>query len=156
MEEKTVRRRELRVTPEKKKRKLLVPFLAGLGVAALVPVIGSTLAAQITLNGGGQIEFGQGRVTTTQCDAYITVTPHASYDSGSSSFLVDQVELSEIDGESCQGKIFTLTALTDGLSVNIGNFTYNDATDHGSHTFTVSVSLNSDNVRGFILESSSS
>ena len=155
MEEKTVLRRELRVTPEKKKRKLLVPFLAGLGVAALVPVIGSTLAAQITLNSGGPIEFGQGRVLTTQCDPNITITPHASYSSVSSAFLVDLVELSDIDGTACEGKRFTLTALTSTDPVDLGNFTYTDGTDHGSHTFAVELDLHSDDLTGFILESGS-
>ena len=151
MEEKTVRRRELRVTPEKKKRKLLVPFLAGLGVAALVPVIGSTLAANISL-GSGTIEFGQGYQSTTTCDSSILVTPASTFD-GEGSFDLTSVVLSGIDS-TCDGKSLKLSYIHDGgATTEIDTHTYVDATDAGDYTVTVS-GVASNDVTGFILESS--
>ncbi|MEY4312890.1 MAG: hypothetical protein RLZZ319_399 [Actinomycetota bacterium] len=148
----TVRRRDLRAAQEKKKRKVLVPFLAGLGVAALFPVVGSTLAANISL-GSGDIEFGQGQVGTVTCDTSITITPSASYDAGTDSFNVGNVVLGDI-AAACDGKTLTLTAQTSGGDVSIGSHTYSVDADGGTWTFTTS-GITSDALTGFILESSS-
>ena len=52
-----------------------------LGIGALTGVIalGSTLAANINLNAGSTVEFGQGITQATACDNDITVTPLASF-----------------------------------------------------------------------------
>jgi hypothetical protein len=59
---------------EKKKRKKLPLILAGVGILALVPLVGSTFAANISLNGGTTpVEFGQGTVNAAACDSNIKV-----------------------------------------------------------------------------------
>jgi len=151
VEEKTVRRRELRATPEKKKRKLLVPFLAGLGVAALVPVIGSTLAAQINL-GSNRIEFGQGQATAAACDSAITVTPHSTW--VDSAFQVDTVTLSGI-ADACNGKTFSLSATLTGAPFDFTPFVYDKTgqpTDSGTYVFESVSGLASADVSGFIIQ----
>ena len=52
-----------------------------LGICAAVAVVllGSTLASNINLNGGGNVEFGQGRAQATACDSSIMVTPQSSF-----------------------------------------------------------------------------
>ena len=62
---------------KKKSRKGLIVGIAMLGV---IPVIGSTLAASITLNTSA-IEFGQGQVAVTACDDF-TVELVSAYASG--------------------------------------------------------------------------
>lgn len=149
----TVRRRDLRAAQEKKKRKVLVPFLAGLGVAALFPVVGSTLAANISL-GSGSIEFGQGQVSTVTCDSSIVITPSAAYNSGSDTFNVNTIELSDI-ADACEGKVLTLTAQTSGANVELGSITYSVDVYGGSWVIEPSDPLAADDLTGFILESSS-
>jgi hypothetical protein len=154
VDQQSVRRRDLRVAPEKKKRKVLVPFLAGLGVAALVPVIGSTLAANISL-GNSSIEFGQGQISTTTCDDSITVTPTSSWNG--EAFSVNTVDLSGI-ADACNGKTLTVSATTSSGTTALGDFVYNKTgqpTDNGSHSISVT-GLSSQDVTGFILESSDS
>ena len=60
--------------PKGKKRSLKVVF--GVGAIAAVMALSSTLAANINLNDGGNIEFGQGVTRTVACDSDgITLTP---------------------------------------------------------------------------------
>lgn len=78
---------------EKKKRKAPL-ILAGLGVIALVPIIGSTFAASITL-GSGAVEFGQGTQTAAACDSSIDVALSASV--VSADFTDTTLTLSNVD-----------------------------------------------------------
>jgi len=64
--------------PAPKSRKKLRVIL-GIGALAAVTGIGSTLAANISLNGGGNVEFGQGDATTAACDDSITLTPVSTF-----------------------------------------------------------------------------
>ena len=50
-------------------------LILGVGTVAAVIGIGSTLASNISLNGGGNAEFGQGVATTAACDSNIEITP---------------------------------------------------------------------------------
>ena len=52
--------------------------LAGLATVAAVAVLGSTMAANITL-GSGSLEFGQGVQTTAACDNSITLSPKVTF-----------------------------------------------------------------------------
>ncbi len=116
--------------PERKKRKKLPFILAGIGIIALVPVIGSTFAASITL-GSGSITFAQGNQTTAACDGSIDVALASQVVSGD--FKLRTVTLSNIDLTSgkCAGKTFnvyavksdntTLEWVTSGTS--LGKFT---------------------------------
>jgi len=59
-----------------------VKLWIGAGLVAAVVGIGSTLASNITLNGGNTTEFGQGVAQTVYCganSASVTVTPISSY-----------------------------------------------------------------------------
>jgi hypothetical protein len=92
-----------------------------LGVGALAGVItlGSTLAANINLNGGGNVEFGQGVATTTACDDDgITVTPFSTFVNaqGAGSHKLSSIRLSGIDSreDNCEGKTFRIRAYGDG------------------------------------------
>ena len=84
-------------------------LLAVAGFAA-VAVLGSTLAANITLN-SGTLEFGQGIATTTACDSDgIALTPKAAFtNTASGSFSLASVAFSGISS-SCAGKLFTVNA----------------------------------------------
>jgi hypothetical protein len=66
-------------TPRRKKNNNL-KSLAGLATVAAIAVLGSTLAANLSLNSGGAIEFGQGVSVTSACDDNgITVTPSVRF-----------------------------------------------------------------------------
>ena len=99
----------------------------GIGVLAVMTGLGSTLAANISLNGGGAVEFGQGVAITAACngDAPITLTPTSTFtnteDAETSIFTLDSVVISGINlstpdqttGIGCAGKTFILKAYTD-------------------------------------------
>ena len=101
--------------------------LLGIGALAAVTGIGSTLAANITLNNDIDVEFGQGVVQTTSCDpdSGIIVAPVSSFDnlatpSASPSanpgvFFLDSISLTGIDG-ACIGKWFAVKAYDDATS----------------------------------------
>jgi hypothetical protein len=88
---------------EKKKRKKLPLILAGVGILALVPIVGSTFAASITL-GSGSVEFGQGTQTAAACDSSIDVALGSSITSGA--FKLQTITLSNLDATACAGKTF--------------------------------------------------
>jgi len=54
-------------------------LILGVGTIAAVVGVSSTLASSITLNGGGDVEFGQGIATTAACDDSIEITPIAEF-----------------------------------------------------------------------------
>ena len=72
--------------------------LGATGVASLFG-IGSTLASNITLNGGGNVEFGQGVAHQVACDYNgFTVTPESYYDNrGDGHFRVKDIKVSGLD-----------------------------------------------------------
>ena len=101
-------------------KKSNIKALAGLATIASVAVLGSTLAANISLNSGGAIEFGQGVSVTSACDDEITLTPKAVFANGSSpTFMLSTVSFSGVNAAStttCQGKTLTLNAYGDAGS----------------------------------------
>jgi hypothetical protein len=86
--------------PAPKARKKLRVIL-GIGALAAVTGLGSTLAANISLNGGGNVEFGQGVATTAACDDTITLTPVSTFVNspyaGDATFGVSAIQISDID-----------------------------------------------------------
>ena len=89
--------------------------LAGLATVAAVAVLGSTLAANISL-GSSSIEFGQGVQTTAACDSSITISPKVTFVNGSSPvFMLSTISFSGLDASTngCQGKTLTLNAYGD-------------------------------------------
>ena len=82
------------------KKKSKTKYKAALGVSSVVGLfgIGSTLAANISLNGGGNVEFGQGVATTAACDEDgFSITPVTRYDNNNSIFRVSHLEITGID-----------------------------------------------------------
>jgi len=85
---------------ESSKKKNQTKYKAALGVGSVVSLfgIGSTLAANISLNGGGNVEFGQGVATTAACDEDgFNITPVTSFDNELGIFRVDYVEVSGVN-----------------------------------------------------------
>ena len=110
---------------KKKSRKGLIVGIAMLGV---IPVIGSTLAASISLNSGDAIEFGQGSQAVTACDNAITVMPVSSFNATPSpaptdaagTFELASFTLSDIDDTACEGMKFTVSAYeADGTAIDL-------------------------------------
>jgi hypothetical protein len=105
-------------TPRRKKNNNL-KSLAGLATVAAIAVLGSTLAANLSLNSGGAIEFGQGVSVTAACDGDgITVTPSVRFmnAAGAGTFYLSTIALSGVDLSAttkCVGKTFTLNAYDD-------------------------------------------
>lgn len=75
---------------------------------------GTTLASNISLNGGGNVEFGQGVARTVACDSQIVVTPVSNFDNSENAISYDfsGMTISEIDSstEACNGKDFIIKA----------------------------------------------
>ncbi len=74
-------------------------------------LVQTTLAANIALNSGSPVEFGQGITATAACSGAtdLTVTPYSTFTnaSGGGSFYFSSVRVSNIPS-SCQGKDFTI------------------------------------------------
>lgn len=88
---------------DKKKSRAGAYLAVTAGTFALA--IGGVFAANsITLNGGGTIEFGQGLVSTSTCDAGLTASINQTYNATSEIFEVSTVEISGIKDFACDGK----------------------------------------------------
>ena len=102
-----------------------------IGIFAMVGSItlGTTLAANISLNGGGNVEFGQGVAATTACDEDgITVTPFSTFinEAGAGSHKLTSIRISGVDSrpEQCSAKTFRIKAYGDGDEpLNLFNWT---------------------------------
>jgi hypothetical protein len=99
--------------------------LAGLATVAAVAVLGSTLAANISLGTGSALEFGQGVQTTAACDSSITVSPKVTFVNSSTNpqFMLSTISLSDVDATNqasdttgCDGKTLTINAYGDTLA----------------------------------------
>jgi Lectin C-type domain len=82
--------------------------------AVCAVITGVTLAANINLNVGENVEFGQGVVQAAACDDEIVVTPQSTFDNtdGSNTFKFSSILLTGIDSTSdnCDGKDFVIKA----------------------------------------------
>lgn len=98
---------------------------AALGVTVLlgVSVLGTTLASNISLNSGGNVEFGQGVAMTAACDDSIVVTPISTFinSENATSHTFSGVQLSTIDStsEHCDGKDFIIKAYSNSSQQTI-------------------------------------
>lgn len=104
-------------------KKRNVKALAGLAALAAVAVLGSTLAANISLGNGSTLEFGQGVQVTSACDNAITLTPKAVFVNGTSpSFMLSTIAFTGVDAAStttCQGKTLSLNAYGDSSNTPV-------------------------------------
>lgn len=94
--------------------------LAGLATVAVIAVLGSTLAANISLGSGSSLEFGQGVQVTSACDSSITLTPKVAFMNGTTpTFMLSTIAFSGVDASAsttCQGKTLSLNAYGDSSS----------------------------------------
>ena len=119
--------------------------MLGLAGIAAVALLGSTLAANISLNSGSGVEFGQGVALTSACDSDgITATPSATFVNAASAggFNFSTVAFSGISS-ACLEKTFTLKAYgdTSATPLNIATVSstaYNQATFKYTTTATTS------------------
>ncbi len=106
--------------------------LAGLATVAAVAVLGSTLAANISLGTGSSLEFGQGVQVTAACDSAITLSPQVTFVNNATNpqFYFSTVSFSGVDarsagsaevagGTGCQGRTLTLNAYGDSSATPI-------------------------------------
>ena len=92
-------------TPTPKSRK---PLKLILGVCATITavVLGTTFAANINLNTGHPIEFGQGIAATVSCQSNsLTLTPFSSFNNSSNTFVLSELKITDIDS-SCADHFF--------------------------------------------------
>jgi hypothetical protein len=90
----------LNLEPEKGRPVKGKKYKAAIGFGSIVGIfgIGSTLAANISLNGGDNIEFGQGVANTAACDQDgFTITPITSYYGSAGVFKVDEVQITGLN-----------------------------------------------------------
>ena len=115
-------------------------MLAVAGFAAIA-VLGSTLAADISLN-SGSLEFGQGVAVTSACDSDgITATPKAVFSNvtNGGSFNFASISFTGI-ADACTGDLFTVNAYGDSSSTPL-NIATVGATSYNVATFVMSATL---------------
>ena len=115
-------------------------LLAVAGFAAIA-VLGSTLAANISLN-SGTLEFGQGVAVTSACDSDgITATPKAVFSNvtNGGSFNFASISFTGI-ADACTGDLFTVNAYGDSSSTPL-NIATVGATSYNVATFVMSATL---------------
>lgn len=122
--------------PVRKKSSSSKAILGLAGIAA-VALLGSTLAANISLNSGLGVEFGQGVALTSACDSDgITATPAATFVNAASAggFNFSTVAFSNVSS-ACWGKTFTLKAYGDTSATPL-NIATVSTTAYSQATFT--------------------
>jgi len=109
-------------------------IVLGFASIAAVAMLGSTLAASITLNDDTDVEFGQGVAQTTACDSDgITVTPISTFNNASNIFELTSVQLTGVNDSACAGKLFTLKGYSNSGDTPVLTFafTYDSPTGDG-------------------------
>ena len=107
-------------------------IIAGLLIATLGPLVATTLAASVTLNGGSSLEFGQGSNLTIACDTTITTALAETWVNGSAYFKVSTITLSGINNavagagaatdSGCGNKLIKVSLLdSNGAAIIIGS-----------------------------------
>jgi hypothetical protein len=102
----------------KKKNNKLLKILLGISALIVVPAIGTTLAANITIGTNGTVQFGQGTATAAACDDSITVVPNATFIEADNAFKLGSVTISNLNATACASKtlrfrFYPTTASTD-------------------------------------------
>lgn len=115
-------------SPDRESRglKKSLKVIVGVGVISGALAIGSTLAANINLNSGAPVEFGQGMVQATACDDQITITPFSTFvnEVGAGNHLLTSLKISGIDSSSdkCSGKTFVIKAYGENEQLYLFNY----------------------------------
>ena len=123
-------------SPSQKKKWNKSPKLI-LGLAALIaiPVLGTTFAGSITVNGASKIIFGQGQVQALACDDSVTITPYANYSAGK--WMLETITVTNLDTTSsgCQGKNITIAAYNgSGTTISASATTFAPTASSGAIT----------------------
>ena len=124
----------------RQKRSSTKGLVAAAGFAAIA-VLGSTLAANISLN-SGTLEFGQGVAVTAACDDNgITATPKAVFANvqNGGSFNFASIAFSGVK-DTCLGKLFTVNAYGDTSATPL-NIATVGANSYNVATFVMSTTL---------------
>jgi photosystem II stability/assembly factor-like uncharacterized protein len=90
----------------------------------------TTLAANISINAGVNVEFGQGVSLSTTCDTSILFTAHSTFTNSSGTageFYFSGFRLSDIDVNACSGATFTLKAYDSGTASALTLFGASDS-----------------------------
>ena len=126
--------------PKPKGGKKSLKIVLAIGAIAGVLALRSTLAANITLNAGTPVEFGQGVASTTACDDHITITPFSTFinATGAGSHMFTSLKISGIDSSSgkCDGKTFLIKAYGDSGLLDLVNYLEIDGFDNSVITDT--------------------
>jgi len=105
-----------------------IRLAVAIGAVALVGVLSSTLAANISINSGSNVEFGQGVSGAAACDANLTITPGSSFQNTGGS--TGTFNLSSITVQDSA----TTTSGTTGLALCAGKYIRLSAYDSSSAT----------------------
>ena len=113
-------------TKSPRRSKKLSLFLAlGLLLVSGTFYVSTTLAANISLNSGGSVEFGQGMVATTACSGStnLTITPTTTFTnvSGGGSYKLSGLTVGNIPSD-CYGKDFVIRAYGSTSSTALALF----------------------------------
>ena len=144
--------------------KKTIRIAVALGAVALVGVLSSTLAANITINSGANVEFGQGLSGAAACDASLTLTPVSGFNNLTGStgyFTFNSLKISDAsttNGTSglalCAGKYIKLAAYDSGT---VNALTLSSAAGVGYSSYEVLISsTNSNGLAGVSLATPSS
>ena len=142
--------------PRRKKKSSNKPLLAVVGIAA-VAVLGSTLAANISLNSGANVEFGQGVAQTSSCDPTtgITVNPSATYQNvagAAGSFKFGTIAFTGI-AVACADKLFTIRAYgnSSNTPITLNSASGTTAFDYATFVFASPTAANkSSNINTYV------
>lgn len=105
-----------------KNRNRLITMIAG---AFFVAAVGSTFAANITINSTGTLEYGQGLTQAAACDTTMSIVPTNHYVNGGASgtFYIDTITVTDAATTSsstglgkCGGKTLKIAAWDSGTA----------------------------------------
>ena len=120
---------DLDKSPKKKRLPSLLALL--LLIISGSYAIQTTLAANISLNSGARVEFGQGNLRTASCsgEPFLIITPHATFTNAhsSGSYKFNSVTVSEIP-DSCFGVDFLIKAYNNSDSTPLTLFNTDSTT----------------------------
>jgi hypothetical protein len=113
---------------------------------AIFAALGSTLAANITINTGNPVQFGQGLTATAAC-SNMTIAPQDTFTNGNNNggtFTLSNLVFSQINATSCANDTLTIKAWDSAISsaaltlgTNGSNYSQIDVAYNASGTPTV-------------------
>lgn len=112
-------------TPRKRKA---LRVILGIGALTGVIALGSTLAANINLNGGGTVEFGQGIAETVSCQkAPLIITPRDTFKNSTNEFVLSGLKIANFEW-GCVSNFFKVSIWPVSGSEPLFNFLVFDPT----------------------------